>query len=80
MVIIFHKIKNITDEELIKIGITSMGQNIYFMLEQKIDSNEKYLLLYKFIMDDNVVPVSWKYFLDFIGELPMLWENKKESL
>ena len=71
MVIIFHKIKNIPDEDLIKIGITSMGQNIYFMLEQKIDSDEKYLLLYKFIMNDNIIPVSWKYFLDFIVSLPI---------
>ena len=79
MVIIFHKIKNITDEELIKIGITSMGQNIYFMLEQEIDSDEKYLLFYKFIMDDNIVPVSWRYFLDFVAGLPIQREIKNEE-
>ena len=71
MIIIFCKIKNITDEKLMEIGITSMGQNIYFMLEQEIDSDEKYLLLYKFIMDDCIVPVSWRYFLDFIVSLPI---------
>lgn len=71
MIIIFHKIKNISNEELKKVGIMSMGQKIYFMEERSIDLVEKYLLLYKFIMNGFIVPVSWKYFLDFITGLPI---------
>lgn len=76
MVIIFHKSKDISDKELMKIGITSMRQNIYFMGKWNIDSNEKYLLLYKFIMNGFIVPVSWKYFLNFIIGLSLVFKNQ----
>ena len=78
MIIIFKKLEEISDKELMKIGIALMGQNIYFILEQKMDSDEKYLLLYKFIMNDNIAPVSWEYFLDFIIELPFSFPLKIE--
>ena len=78
MIILFKKLKEISDEEWIKIGIISIGHNIYFIEEENIDSNKKYLLLYKFIMDDHIAPVSWKYFLDFITELPFSFPSKIE--
>lgn len=76
MIILFKKLKELPEKKsmyLYKVKQVYSNNVFYFINEKEIDSEDNFTVLVELIANDYIKPISWKYFLDFIVNLPLIF-------